>query len=104
MSGGKRLVRIEKRPDPASWDPDELMSLAEAVALFFKDGPLKLSGLRTAARDGDLAVRRIAGKMLTTKASVMAMGRCRIEEPAAPPPALPPKPLSAAEARGLLAE
>lgn len=106
MPDGRKLVRVEQRADPASWDPHELMTLREAVQLFFPDGPLTLSGLRTAARDGDLAVRRIAGKMLTTKESVLAMGKCAREAPSdadvLPTSAMPSKPLSRTEARALL--
>lgn len=49
-------VRIAQRPRPELWDPDELMTLAEAAAVFFPDGPFSLSSLRTAIRDGDLAI------------------------------------------------
>jgi hypothetical protein len=49
------------------------MTLTEAVAVFYPAGPLTLSSLRTAARAGDLAVRRVAGKDLTTPQAMRAM-------------------------------
>nr|BCE70257.1 hypothetical protein XF8B_03680 [Bradyrhizobium diazoefficiens] len=64
------------RPDPAEWADDELMSLAEAAALLWPGGPLSVSSLRTAERDGRLAVVSIAGKILTTKAALREMAKC----------------------------
>lgn len=72
------LARIAARPDPQSWDDDELMSLAEAAALFWPAGPLTLASLRTAVRDGQLAVARIAGKFLTSKSAIRDMSACSI--------------------------
>lgn len=66
-------ARIAQRPRPELWDPDELMTLAEAAAVFFPDGPLSLSSLRTAIRDGDLAITRVAGKILTTPRAIKEM-------------------------------
>ena len=53
------------------------MTLAEAVELFWPEGPLTLASLRTAVRDGRLPVAVIAGKHLTTKAAVRSMSVCR---------------------------
>src|SRR6516165_5367405 len=60
------LSRARARPRPDQWADDEAMTLPEAVAVFYPDGPLTLSTLRTAARAGQLAVARVAGKNLTT--------------------------------------
>lgn len=49
------------------------MTLAEAAVVFFPDGPLTLSSLRTAIRDGALAVARVAGKILSTPRAIREM-------------------------------
>jgi hypothetical protein len=51
------------------------MTLSEAAALFWPAGPLSTASLRTAHRNGQLAVAVIARKFLTTKAAVEAMAR-----------------------------
>ena len=61
------LPRIAARPDPDQWGDDELLTLPEAAALFWPLGPLSVSSLRTAIKDGQLAYTEIAGKFLTTK-------------------------------------
>jgi hypothetical protein len=65
-----RLIRVRGRPRPELWNDDEPMTLAEAVAVFFPNGPLTLSSLRTAVCAGQLAVVRVAGKDLTTPKAV----------------------------------
>lgn len=65
--------RILSRPNPADWVDDELMSFPEAASLFWPDGPLSVTSLRTAHRNGQLAVAEIAGKFLTTKRSIEEM-------------------------------
>src|SRR5690242_8592371 len=69
--------RIQRRPDPAEWADDELLTLAEAAALFWPEGPLTTTSLRTAERDGILEVAEIAGKLLTTKVAIKRMAVCR---------------------------
>ena len=68
-------ARVTTRPDPSQWRDDELMTLTEAAALFWPAGPLSTASLRTAHRNGQLAVAVIARKFLTTKAAVEAMAR-----------------------------
>jgi hypothetical protein len=67
--------RVAARPDPAQWRLDEFLTLAEAAILFWPDGPIKTASLRTAQRDGQLAVARVAGKVLTTRGAVEDMIR-----------------------------
>jgi hypothetical protein len=67
------LTRVNIRPSPEDWRDDEAMTLAEAAAVFFPDGPLTVSSLRTAARAGELAIVTVAGKDLTTPRSVKAL-------------------------------
>jgi hypothetical protein len=73
---GPLLPRVAQRPDPAAWSDQELMSLTEAAALFWPDGPLRLSSLRIAAKAKQLDVVVIARKMLTCKAAVARMSAC----------------------------
>jgi hypothetical protein len=68
-------TRVKARPDPLQWRDDELLTLDEAAALFWPAGPLSTASLRTAHRNGQLAVAIIARKFLTTKAAVEAMAR-----------------------------
>ena len=70
--------RIAERPDPASWRADELLTLDEAAALFWPQGPLSVSSLRTAVRDRRLAVARIAGKLLVTPRAIVEMSHCSL--------------------------
>jgi hypothetical protein len=68
--------RVRARPDPGQWGDDELMSLAEAAALFWPHGPLTTTSLRTAVRDRRLDVAEIAGKILTNKLAIRRMCVC----------------------------
>jgi hypothetical protein len=65
--------RIAARPDPDDWADDELLSLAEAAALMWPDGPITASTLRTAYRAGGLETTMIARKLLTTKRALRQM-------------------------------
>src|SRR4051794_18578070 len=65
-----RLARVNARPDPVQWSDDEVITLVEAVALFFPQGPLTLSSLRTAIGAGKLEIARVAGKDLTTPRAI----------------------------------
>jgi hypothetical protein len=67
--------RVAARPNPAQWRADEFLTLAEAAILFWPDGPIRTASLRTAQRDGQLAVARVAGKVLTTRGAVEDMIR-----------------------------
>jgi hypothetical protein len=68
-------ARVAARSNPADWGQDELMSLPEAAALFWPQGPLGVTSLRTAHRNGQLAVAQIAGKFLTTRRSIEEMAK-----------------------------
>ena len=58
-----------------------MMLLSEAAALFFRDGPLTESSLRSAYRAGLLETTMIARKLMTTKDSIAAMQK-RASRPA----------------------
>lgn len=77
-------LRVEKRPSPDQWGRDELMTLEEAAHLLWPDGPLTATSLRTAVRDRQLDVVRIAGKILTCKAALERMSVCSLPSPDVP--------------------
>jgi hypothetical protein len=72
--------RVAKRPRPDEWQDHELLTLPEAAALFWPDGPLTTTSLRTAVRDRQLEVAIIAGKFLTTKAAIRRMSTCSLRD------------------------
>ena len=103
MSSKPDLSRVFERPDPGLWAEDELLTLPEAAQLMWPKGPLKTASLRTAARDGQLALTVIAGKHLTTKAALKAMGTCFPLTGAAANQPEPEEPLSARNIVGHIA-
>jgi DNA primase len=70
-------LRALERPDPNEWSEEELMTLAEAAAVFWPSGLLTETSLRTAVRDRRLDVSEIAGKLLTNKSAINRMCVCR---------------------------
>jgi hypothetical protein len=77
MTEKRPPARILARPNPEDWKEDELMTLPEAAALFWPDGPLTTHSLRVAVRDGVLAVAVVAGRHLTTRRAITAMAECQ---------------------------
>lgn len=75
------LIRVHLRPALAQWEGDEGITLAEAVALFFPDGPLTIKSLRAAAKKGQLAVKRIAGRDFTTPDAMREMLKPHLRVP-----------------------
>src|SRR6266581_7362523 len=78
-----KLARAKARPDPAQWGEDEVMTLAEAAAVFFPQGPLTLSSLRRAAAAGTLEIAKVAGKDLTTPRAIRKLVKpsCQAAKP-----------------------
>jgi len=75
------LIRVKKRPRPEDWADDEALTLREAVALFFPDGPLTISSLRREAAVGRLATARVAGKDFVTPQALKDLFKpCRAEK------------------------
>ncbi|WP_156917688.1 hypothetical protein [Salinarimonas rosea] len=74
-NGPGRQRRVERRPDPRSWDPDEIMTLPEAAALLWPDGVVTVATLRTAIRDGILVPVRIGRRLFVTRRLLAALGR-----------------------------
>jgi hypothetical protein len=72
------LRRVKARPKATDWAPDELMTLTEAVGVFWPDGPLTVPSLRTEIRKGHLIAERIAGKLFVTPNALQEMRtRCQ---------------------------
>jgi len=80
------FARVKLRPTPEDWADDELMTLAEAAALFLPNGsPLTVSSLRNAKRAGQLAFVTVAGKHLTTPRAVKVLVTpCPVAKPNRP--------------------
>lgn len=104
----KRPQRVADRPRSEEWNDDELLTLPEAAALYWPTGPITTNTLRTAGRDGTLAITKVAGKFFTTPMAIRRMGldggdvpsssrAAEIEAPASPQSVLDKK---LAEARG----
>lgn len=72
--GSRIPPRIADRPSPEDWNDDELLTLPEAAALFWPAGPITTNTLRTAGRDGTLAITKVAGKFFTTPMAIRRMG------------------------------
>jgi len=99
------LSRVGLRPDPESWSLDELLTLPEAALLHWPHGPLTVTSLRTAVREGQLAVAVIAGKHFTTRRQLGTMTTCKPLENIGPEPAPEPQAemtLTSEKARQLL--
>ncbi|MET4149081.1 MULTISPECIES: hypothetical protein [unclassified Bradyrhizobium] len=82
--------RVEKRPSPDQWSAVEIMTLDEAAHLMWPDGPLTVTSLRTAVRDRQLDIVRVAGKILTCRAALERMLACT--SPPSDVPAAEPAP------------
>ena len=77
--GGKKAPpRVAARPNPRQWDLDELMTLPEAAALIWPNGPLTARSLRTAVDDGMLPVVMVARKLMTCRRAIVEMGKCTV--------------------------
>jgi hypothetical protein len=77
MTRHTKVDRVRARPDPALWADDELMTLVEVAALYWPDGPLTETSLRTAVRDGRLPISQIAGKFFVTKTALRSLTVCQ---------------------------
>lgn len=57
-----------------------MLTLPEAAALFWPAGPITTNTLRTAGRDGSLAITKVAGKFFTTPMAIRRMGQGEASE------------------------
>ncbi len=69
----REAARVAARPELDLWDGDELVTLAEALAIGQPHGPMSVRGLRTARDAGQLATVKVAGKIFTTLNALAAM-------------------------------
>ena len=98
MAPRPALHRLKDRPDAENWRADELVSLAEAVALLFPHGTMTATALRIAYARGELGGAEICGKLYTTPAALAALVEPRrkpsVTAPAegAPPAEVLPEP------------
>lgn len=65
--------RALDRPSVEDWGREEPMTLSEAAFVFWPRGPLTTKSLRTAVRDGQLAVAIVAGKLFTCPRAIKEM-------------------------------
>ena len=73
MAPRPALQRVDARPNPAAWQEDELVTLVEAAQLFFPNGPLTASGLRSAIARHELSSVSINQRVYTTPAAIRSM-------------------------------
>ena len=67
------LARLVRRPDPKDWADDDPMTLVEAIAVYWPDGPLKVHSLRVEIAAGRLPYAEVAGKHYVTPANLKAL-------------------------------
>lgn len=67
--------RVRRRPDPNQWAADEPLTLSEAIALFWPEGPITISSLRTEIRNGRLTPGLVAGRFYVTPAQLRDLFR-----------------------------
>lgn len=72
------LSRCHARSSPVDWADDDPMTLVEAIAVFFPDGLLTVSSLRTEIANGRLATAKVAGRYYVTPANLKALFEPRV--------------------------
>lgn len=73
MSRRDPIARVAAKPRPEDWRDDDAMTLAEAVAVFYPQGPLTVSSLRTEIRKGRLLAVQVAGRLYVTPARLKGL-------------------------------
>lgn len=76
--------RVAAKPNPCDWHEDSLLTMKEAAALMWPDGPLSASSLATEYRRGNLRTTLVARKHLVTLRALRAMVEAS-ERPIPPP-------------------
>ena len=71
-------LRCVARPSPEDWADDEPMTLAEAIAVFYPNGPVTASSLRTEYHKHRLPLAEVAGRFYVTPANLKALFEPRI--------------------------
>ena len=80
-----KLRRLLERPNKEDWPIDELMTLPEAAALYWPQGPVTTATLRTLIRKGQLRVAVLGRRHLTSRKALedMQQEEVRLRGPAA---------------------
>jgi hypothetical protein len=78
MPKTRATARVAARPDPDAWGDDELMTLAEAAALFWPQGPISERTLRCAIRDSRLPISKVARRFFVTKIALRELSKCEL--------------------------
>lgn len=71
--------RTDARPSPADWDDDDPMTLVEAVEVFGRRYPAKVSTLRSEIHRGRLTASYVGGAYWVTPASLKALFQCPVK-------------------------
>jgi hypothetical protein len=83
--------RAKARPSPKDWEENGLMTLAEAVAVFFPNGPFTVRKLRTAIDNGELAYTTVSGNLFTSPKAIAGLQKLTVKTPRRAPPQPPPE-------------
>lgn len=75
--------RLAARPDPGDWDDDDPMTLVEAVKVFGRRYPIRVSTMRSEIHRGRLTASFVGGAFWVTPASLKALFQCPVK-PKAP--------------------
>ncbi len=71
--------RVAEKPNPADWGMDEPLTLYEAVALLWPNGPVKVATLRAEIHAGRLPYRRIGKAFCVTREGLATLGQCALK-------------------------
>jgi len=67
------LARVRRRPDPADWADDDKLTLREAVALFWPEGPVTLATIRGVIAKGELTPFWLGNRFFVTPAQMRGL-------------------------------
>lgn len=73
MTERNPLARVAERPQPRDWGNDEIVTLKEIIAVFYPNGPLAISSLRSEIRRGGLPNVKVRSKYLLTPAQLRGL-------------------------------
>lgn len=95
--------RVKLRPNPEDWGARDLITLREAVRIFWPNGPFTIRSLRTAVGQNALGTIKRNRRLFTTREAIEAWTRVPVvhapaplaHPPPPPPPPAQPAPLAA---------
>lgn len=71
--------RAATRPDPADWDDDDPMTIAEVIAVFGDRYPVRPATLRSEIHRGRLTASFVRGAFWITPANLKALFQCPVK-------------------------